>query len=327
MKTVAQLAQMQTGMRWYAERPFAYRCRDEYQQRMTIGLIVAVILMGLSLGSYFISTSIIEPLPPKPKEIRVDIIDPPPPPPAPEDNKPSQPSTHSSNSDIITVNTGTSAGRAAVEQNVNNTIEQALHNSINSGLLVEGHQGPPVPQEGAQGGLLDNQQGGEMRMSGTSPMPSGLTTNQGPLAYEQGAQALKFDLNKEKLGGNEGNRVTITKRGTLTIRESDRRLQIQTGGRSKEEILATVRSYQAAIQSVYTEARQAAGGPLRGSAVVRLVIAPDGAVRSAEVVQCSINNDNFKRALAAKARKMQFSKIASATLQQVDIPYEFGEGD
>ncbi|PIO47209.1 MAG: hypothetical protein CMR00_11605 [[Chlorobium] sp. 445] len=326
MKTVAQLAQMQTKMRWYAERPFAYRCRDEYQQRMTIGLIVAAILMCLSLGSYFISTSIIEPLPHKPKEIWIDIIDPPPPP-APENNKPSQPTTGSPNSDIITVNTGTSAGRAAVEQSVNNTITAAFSDAINSGLLAEGHQGPPVPQEGTQGGLLSNQQGGEMKMSGTSLMPSGLTTNQGPLAYLQGAQVLKSDLNNEKLGGNEGNRVTIAKRGTLTIRESDRRLQIQTGGRSKEEILATVRSYQAAIQSVYTEARQAAGRALKGNAVVRLVIAPDGAVRSAEVVQCSINNDNFKRALVAKARKMQFSKIAGATLQQVDIPYEFGEED
>lgn len=327
MKTVAQLAQMQTGMRWYAERPFAYRCRDEYQQRMSIGLIVAVILMGLSLGSYFISTAIIEPVSPKPKEIRVDIIDPPPPPPAPEDNKPSQPSTGSPNSDIMTVNTSTSAARAAVEQNVSKMLTAVLNNSINSGLLVEGHQGPPVPQENAQGGLLSNQQGGKMRMSGTSLMPSGLTTNQGPFAYQQGAQVLNSNLNKKELGGSEGNRFTIAKRGTLTIRESDRRLQIQTGGRSKEEILATVRSYQAAIQSVYAEARQAAGGPLKGSAVVRLVIAPDGAVRSAEVVQCSINSDTFKRLLAAKARKMQFSKIASATLQQVDIPYEFGEED
>jgi TonB family protein len=102
-------------------------------------------------------------------------------------------------------------------------------------------------------------------------------------------------------------------------------LQVQAGGRSKEEILATVQSYKAAVYAAYSEARNAAGGSLKGSAVVRIIIAPDGSVRSAEIVQCSINNDNFKRQLVAKVRNMRFSEIKSSTMQQVDIPYEFSE--
>lgn len=330
MKTSTQLAQAQTRTLWYAERPFAYRCRDDYQKRMMIGLLVVFAILSLAMVSYFLSVAFSEPVTVREREkIQVGIIDPPPPPPAVEDNKPTPTATGSSgSSDLLTVNTSTATGRQAVQQIVEQTLSNALQEMAgNAGLLREGQQGPPVAIEGAQGGLLDATSGGSLRMSGlTGLTQSGLTTNQGAsLSYEQGAQTLNGNLSKNNLGGSEGNRVSIAKRGTLTLRETDRRLQIQSGGRGKEEILAVVRSYQPAIYGAYKEARQAAGGSLKGSAVLRIIIAPDGAVRSAEVIQCSINDENFKRLLASKARKMQFSKIASAAMQQVDIPYEFGE--
>ncbi len=325
--------QAQVAMLWYAERPFAYRCREEYQQRMIIGLIVALGILGLSLASYMLYNAIVEPMPidPSPQKIVVGSLDVPPPPITPERTemeKKTQPTGANDADNLLNINTGTAQGRQAVERSVENTMSALLSQMAGgTGLFAENSGGIPTPTEGAQGGLLTSQQGGVMRMDGTTgTQASGLTGANGPIAFESGAQVLQpGELTKGKLGGSEGNRMEVSKRGTLVIRETDRRLQVQSGGRRKEEILATVQSYKNAIYAVYNEARNAAGGSLKGSAVVRIIIAPDGSVRSAEIVQCSINNDNFKRQLVAKVRKMQFSEIKSSTMQQVDIPYEFSE--
>ncbi len=325
--------QAQVTMLWYAERPFAYRCREEYQQRMIIGLIVALGILGLSFGSYMLYNAIVEPIPidPPPQKIVVGSLDVPPPPITPERTemeKKTQPTGANDADNPLNINTGTAQGRQAVERSVENRVSALLSQMAGgTGLLAENSDGIPTPTEGAQGGLLTSQQGGVTRMDGTTgTTASGLTGANGPIAFESGAQTLlPTGLTKDKLGGGEGNRVTVSKRGTLVIRETDRRLQVQAGGRRKEEILATVQSYKNAIYAVYNEARSAAGGSLKGSAVVRIIIAPDGSVRNAEIVQCSINNDNFKRQLVAKVRKMRFSEIKSSTMQQVDIPYEFSE--
>ncbi len=325
--------QAQVAMLWYAERPFAYRCREEYQQRMIIGLIVALGILGLSLASYMLYNAIVEPMPidPSPQKIVVGSLDVPPPPITPERTemeKKTQPTGANDADNLLNINTGTAQGRQAVERSVENTMSALLSQMAGgTGLFAENSGGIPTPTEGAQGGLLTSQQGGVMRMDGTTgTQASGLTGANGPIAFQSGAQVLQpGELTKGKLGGSEGNRMEVSKRGTLVIRETDRRLQVQSGGRRKEEILATVQSYKNAIYAVYNEARNAAGGSLKGSAVVRIIIAPDGSVRSAEIVQCSINNDNFKRQLVAKVRKMQFSEIKSSTMQQVDIPYEFSE--
>jgi len=322
--------QAQVAMRWYAERPFAYRCRDEYQQRMIIGLIVALGILALVLGSYMLYNAIVEPIPidpPKPK-IMVGSLDVPPPPVTAERTEMEKKTLPNNADNVLNINTGTSQGRQAVERSVENTMSALLSQMAGgTGLFAENPAGIPTPTEGAQGGLLTSQQGGVTRMDGTTGLqPSGLTGANGPMAFESGAQTLQpGELNKGKLGGSEGNRMEISKRGTLVIRETDRRLQVQAGGRSKEEILATVQSYKAAVYAAYSEARNAAGGSLKGSAVVRIIIAPDGSVRSAEIVQCSINNDNFKRLLVAKVRKMRFSEIKNSAMQQIDIPYEFSE--
>jgi len=317
-------------MRWYAERPFAYRCRDEYQQRMIIGLIVALGILALVLGSYMLYDAIVEPIPidpPKPK-IVVDPLDVPPPPVTAERTEMEKKTLPNNADNVLNINTGTSQGRRAVERSWENTMSALLRQITDgTGPFTENPDGMPKPTEGARGGLLTSQQGGVTRMDGTTGLqPTGLTEANGPMAFESGAQTLQpVELNKGKLGGGEGNRMVVSKRGTLVIRETDRRLQVQSGGRRKEEILATVQSYKNAIYAVYNEARNAAGGSLKGSAVVRIIIAPDGSVRSAEIVQCSINNDNFKRQLVAKVRNMRFSEIKSSTMQQVDIPYEFSE--
>ncbi len=322
--------QAQVAMLWYAERPFAYRCREEYQQRMIIGLIVALGILGLSLASYMLYNAIVEPMPidPSPQKIVVGSLDVPPPPITPERIEKQQPTGANGADNPLNINTGTAQGRQAVERSVENTMSALLSQMAGgTGLFAENSGGIPTPTEGAQGGLLTSQQGGVTRMGGTTgTQASGLTGANGPIAFESGAQTLQpGELTKGKLGGSEGNRMEVSKRGTLVIRETDRRLQVQSGGRRKEEILATVQSYKNAIYAVYNEARNAAGGSLKGSAVVRIIIAPDGSVRSAEIVQSSINNDNFKRQLVAKVRKMRFSEIKSSTMQQVDIPYEFSE--
>lgn len=322
--------QAQVAMRWYAERPFAYRCRDEYQQRMIIGLIVALGILALVLGSYMLYDAIVEPIPidpPKPK-IVVDPLDVPPPPVTAERTEMEKKTLPNNADNVLNINTGTSQGRRGVERSWENTMSALLRQITDgTGPFTENPDGMPKPTEGARGGLLTSQQGGVTRMDGTTGLqPTGLTEANGPMAFESGAQTLQpVELNKGKLGGGEGNRMVVSKRGTLVIRETDRRLQVQSGGRRKEEILATVQSYKNAIYAVYNEARNAAGGSLKGSAVVRIIIAPDGSVRSAEIVQCSINNDNFKRQLVAKVRNMRFSEIKSSTMQQVDIPYEFSE--
>jgi TonB family protein len=322
--------QAQVAMLWYAERPFAYRCREEYQKRMIIGLIVALGILGLSLASYMLYNAIVEPMPidPSPQKIVVGSLDVPPPPITPERIEKQQPTGANGADNLLNLNTSTVQGRRAVERSLENTMSALLSQITDgTGPFTENPDGMPKPTEGAQGGLLTSQQGGVTRMDGTTgTQASGLTGANGPMAFESGAQTLQpGELTKGKLGGGEGNRMVVSKRGTLVIRETDRRLQVQSGGRRKEEILATVQSYKNAIYAVYNEARNAAGGSLKGSAVVRIIIAPDGSVRSAEIVQCSINNDNFKRQLVAKVRKMRFSEIKSSTMQQVDIPYEFSE--
>ncbi len=333
MKTKTSEIGSQVALRWYAEKPFAYKIREEYQKRMTIGFVLGISLFAAALLSYFISGAleggeVVE----KRKPVVINVqADPPPPPSEVQKQEVTEAST---GGDIGGDAVVTSSQAAAVSEAVSAGVEAALGEALASGLLAEASSGIPTAMEGATGdaGFLGSTSAGGLRGLGTTGVgglgSTGLGGGDGS-GIGFGGQGVGGGLggpgSASGLGGGTGKGLGVGRSGKLALNTNFAKLSVGSGGRSKEEIAAVVRANQPAVYACYAEAR--AAGDLKGSMVVRVLIAPDGAVRDAQVVKTSITNQNMQRCIVGKMRRMKFKPISSNTIQQVDIPYDFSDAE
>ena len=127
------------------------------------------------------------------------------------------------------------------------------------------------------------------------------------------------------MGGGRGRGTGIGSRsGKLAVRSQ--KLTVQQGQRTEAEIDRVVKQNQRAMEDCYAAAR-GQGAEAKGVMKVRIIIAPDGVVTNAQVLQSSIKNDNMSRCVQQKVRRMKFSQIPGQTNQSVDIPYDFRDLD
>ncbi len=332
MKTKTSEIGSQVALRWYAEKPFAYKIREEYQKRMTIGFVLGISLFAAALLSYFISGAleggeVVE----KRKPVVINVqADPPPPPSEVQKQEVSEAATGDIGGDAVV----TSSQAAAVSEAVSAGVEAALGEALASGLLAEASSGIPTAMEGATGdaGFLGSTSAGGLRGLGATGVgglgSTGLGGGDGS-GIGFGGQGAGGGLggpgSASGLGGGTGKGLGVGRSGKLALNTNFAKLSVGSGGRSKEEIAAVVRANQPAVYACYAEAR--AAGDLKGSMVVRVLIAPDGAVRDAQVVKTSITNQNMQRCIVGKMRRMKFKPISSNTIQQVDIPYDFSDAE
>ncbi len=332
MKTKTSEIGSQVALRWYAEKPFAYKIREEYQKRMTIGFVLGISLFAAALLSYFISGAleggeVVE----KRKPVVINVqADPPPPPSEVQKQEVTEAATGEIGGDAVV----TSSQAAAVSEAVSAGVEAALGEALASGLLAEASSGIPTAMEGATGdaGFLGSTSAGGLRGLGAAGVgglgSTGLGGGDGS-GIGFGGQGAGGGLggpgSASGLGGGTGKGLGVGRSGKLALNTNFAKLSVGSGGRSKEEIAAVVRANQPAVYACYAEAR--AAGDLKGSMVVRVLIAPDGAVRDAQVVKTSITNQNMQRCIVGKMRRMKFKPISSNTIQQVDIPYDFSDAE
>ncbi len=332
MKTKTSEIGSQVALRWYAEKPFAYKIREEYQKRMTIGFVLGISLFAAALLSYFISGAleggeVVE----KRKPVVINVqADPPPPPSEVQKQEVTEAATGEIGGNAVV----TSSQAAAVSEAVSAGVEAALGEALASGLLAEASSGIPTAMEGATGdaGFLGSTSAGGLRGLGAAGVgglgSTGLGGGDGS-GIGFGGQGAGGGLggpgSASGLGGGTGKGLGVGRSGKLALNTNFAKLSVGSGGRSKEEIAAVVRANQPAVYACYAEAR--AAGDLKGSMVVRVLIAPDGAVRDAQVVKTSITNQNMQRCIVGKMRRMKFKPISSNTIQQVDIPYDFSDAE
>ncbi len=332
MKTKTSEIGSQVALRWYAEKPFAYKIREEYQKRMTIGFVLGISLFAAALLSYFISGAleggeVVE----KRKPVVINVqADPPPPPSEVQKQEVTEAATGEIGGDAVV----TSSQAAAVSEAVSAGVEAALGEALASGLLAEASSGIPTAMEGATGdaGFLGSTSAGGLRGLGAAGVgglgSTGLGGGDGS-GIGFGGQGAGGGLggpgSASGLGGGTGKGLGVGRSGKLALNTNFAKLSVGSGGRSKEEIAAVVRANQPAVYACYAEAR--AAGDLKGSMVIRVLIAPDGAVRDAQVVKTSITNQNMQRCIVGKMRRMKFKPISSNTIQQVDIPYDFSDAE
>jgi TonB family protein len=332
MKTKTSEIGSQVALRWYAERPFAYRIREEYRKRMTIGFVLGVSLFAAALLSYFISGAfaggeVVERR--KPVVINVQA-DPPPPPSEVQRQEVAETATGEIGGGAVV----TAGQAAALSEAVSAGVEAALGEALASGLLAEAGSGIPTAMEGAVGdaGFLGSTSAGGLRGLGAVGVgglgSTGLGGGDGS-GIGFGGQGIGGGLggpgSAAGLGGGAAKGLGIGRAGKLALSTNFAKLSVGTGGRSKEEIAAVVRANQQAVYACYAEAR--AAGELKGSMVIRILIAPDGAVRDAQVVKTSITNQNMQRCIVGKMRRMKFKPISNNVIQQVDIPYDFSDAE
>ncbi|MDW8019719.1 MAG: AgmX/PglI C-terminal domain-containing protein [Chloroherpetonaceae bacterium] len=334
MKTKTSEIGSQITLRWYAEKPFAYAIREKYQQRMIIGFIFGTSLLALALLSYFISGAleggeVVE----KRKPVVINVQADPPPPPS-EVQKQEITETSTGGGEIASDAVVTSSQAAAVSEAVSAGVEAALGEALASGLLAESGGGIPVAMEGAVGdaGFLGSTAAGGLRglgavgVGGLGSTGLGGGDGSGIGFGTQGAGGgLAGPGSGKGLGGGTGRGLGVGRAGKLALSTNFAKMSVGAGGRSKEEIEAVVKANQPAIYACYVEARQA--GDIKGTMVVRVLIAPDGAVRDAQIVKTSITNQNMQRCIVGKMRRMKFKAISGSTIQQVDIPYDFTESE
>ncbi|KER09890.1 MAG: hypothetical protein HY22_08245 [[Candidatus Thermochlorobacteriaceae] bacterium GBChlB] len=332
MKTRSSELGAQVALRWYAEKPFAYKIREEYQKRMTIGLIVAVALFASMLGSYYINAQLASGVVVKEKpKVVIDVTAVPPPPPT-EVQQQEIASQSGASSDIAGADVSTAAAREAVASGAASAVESALAEALSGGVFGES-SGLPTPTEGATGdasGLLSSSgAGGGLRgLSGVGGLgAAGLGGTGEGIGFGAGSGAgggLGGPGGRGGLGGGGGGGLGIGRTGKLAINTNFQKMNVGAGGRTREEIMAVVKSNNAAIYGCYVEAK--GGDPnLKGEIVMRVLIGPDGAVRDVQVAKASIANDNMKRCVQAKMRRMKFSAVNTGAIQQVDIPYNFSD--
>jgi len=332
MKTKTSEIGSQVALRWYAEKPFAYKIREEYQKRMTIGFVLGISLFAAALLSYFISGALEGgEVVPKRKPVVINVqADPPPPPSEVQKQEVTEAATGEIGGDAVV----TSSQAAAVSEAVSAGVEAALGEALASGLLAEASSGIPTAMEGATGdaGFLGSTSAGGLRGLGAAGVgglgSTGLGGGDGS-GIGFGGQGAGGGLggpgSASGLGGGTGKGLGVGRSGKLALNTNFAKLSVGSGGRSKEEIAAVVRANQPAVYACYAEAR--AAGDLKGSMVVRVLIAPDGAVRDAQVVKTSITNQNMQRCIVGKMRRMKFKPISNNIIQQVDIPYDFSDAE
>ncbi len=332
MKTKTSEIGSQVVLRWYAERPFAYKIREEYQKRMMIGFALGASLFALAILSYFVSGALAGGevvVNRKPVVINVQA-DPPPPPSEVQKQEVTEAATGEIGGDAVV----TSSQAAAVSEAVSAGVEAALGEALASGLLAEASSGIPTAMEGATGdaGFLGSTSAGGLRGLGAAGVgglgSTGLGGGDGSgigFGVQGAGGGLGGPGSASGLGGGTGKGLGVGRSGKLALNTNFAKLNVGSGGRSKEEIAAVVRANQQAVYACYAEAR--AAGDLKGSMVIRVLIAPDGAVRDAQVVKTSITNQNMQRCIVGKMRRMKFKPISGSTIQQVDIPYDFSDAE
>jgi TonB family protein len=335
--TSASSIALDKPMRWYAEKPFAYHAREGYQKRMTIGIVIGISLYAILLLSYFLSEALhptdnAMPVPRRPLvEINVDQIPPPPMTDIKDNNAP-----HAIN--VIEVSDGlkafaksetnvsTASERAAIQTASGIAVGDALKAALSS---ISEESGIPTPTEGSThngSGVIASLGTGSSLSLVTSPKSgNGMSDNGSPMgSTNQGTEGIGLAKHESGLTGRHARQIAI---GTRTAGIAFRKPEgITTGGRSIEDILKTVQSNQKAVNDRYNYAKQR-GGDLKGSVKIKLLIASDGIVQDATIVQKSFSEATFERDLIAVMRRMKFSPISTALTQSVTIPYDFNESE
>jgi TonB family protein len=321
--------------RWYAEKPFAYKAREEFQRRMIVGLIVGTAIFLLLLAIYFIQMALkgeVEIIQKK-KIVTIDAQSVPPPPPSEvkEIEQTTESGGESAGGPSGDVSTSSSA-RAEVSGQAAAAVDAALA-AVASGLFSESG-GIPTPSEGATStgeGLLGSLSagGGLSGVSGVGAVGSGALGG-GEIGFGGGglgSGGLGGGIGRGSgVGGGGGGRGTGIGSRSGRIGARVQKLNVQQGLRTEAEIKRVVDNYTGAVQECYAVAR-GQGAEAQGQMKVRIIIAPDGVVTGAQTLQTSIKNDNMGRCVQAKVRRMKFSQIPGNTNQSVDIPYSFTDSE
>lgn len=109
-----------------------------------------------------------------------------------------------------------------------------------------------------------------------------------------------------KLAGVAGTKVTsnITEGGTGVVRKNaSGKLE-----RTQEEIRRIMDRNNGALQAIYQRALR--GNPtLKGAIVIRLVIAPDGSVATADIVSSELGDDETEKKLISRIKAINFGAI------------------
>jgi hypothetical protein len=364
MTTTAETSLTETTLaesftpRWYAAKPFAYKIRDDYRKRMSVGLLTASLCYGALIGGYFINQSI--PMEQTKKFERViDVTQIPPPPPieikteTPTDaskkiagsiapvelpNGGQVADASAKKSDELNLakdyDLNTKQGREAFAQSVEQQVESAIGAALAGGIFAE-TDGLAKPTMGAiddGAGLLNGTKSMGLRNLNTGVgLGASLGLGGGRIGFgatTNGGGRIGFGaLNHAGLGGSGITRgLNATARlGTLLLKSDMQNLAESSDARSKDDILSVVKSHQEAIMAAYRETRRETDENLHGAMTFRIMIRPDGAVARVELVKSAIRNDDLERRVRMKLCRMTFSTIEAQVNQTVEIPYQFSE--
>ncbi|ACF14377.1 conserved hypothetical protein [Chloroherpeton thalassium ATCC 35110] len=321
---------------WWAEKPFAYRIRDDYRKRMIVGYVIGLAIILLINAAYFISIALEE------KEdveqivqvkIAPDLI--PPPPPIEETTGETGEGEGGSGSGG---DMSSSEGRSAVASAVAAGVQAGIAEALSSGIFGEGG-GIPTATEGALGtgeGILSNiGAGGGLRgLSG-----SGLGTGSagfgsgGDVGFGGtgggigGSKGIGVGGKGTGLGGSGRKGIGVGSRmGSLTVRAGLKSMKIGgSSGRTADEISRVINANSAAILDCYSQAKAVDASLSGGQLVVSLIIRPDGGVATTRIVRSSVKNVPLEKCIETKLRRFRFSAVSVQEMQKVDVPYDFSD--
>ncbi|MDW8437097.1 MAG: AgmX/PglI C-terminal domain-containing protein [Chloroherpetonaceae bacterium] len=313
-------------MRWYAKEPFAYKIREEMLKRLIVGQTLAVSFFVVLLLIYFIKEAIegteyVEVKPKKLVALEVQNLEPPQPP----DVRQQEVVTDEASGSEAALAANAEA-RAEAASEVAAAVEAGLSAALEG--LFSDVSGLPTPTAGATGtgeGVLGSVAAGGLTGLGGTSFGGGAGLGTGEVGFGAGGSGgLGTGTRGTGLGGGAGRGTGMGGRGLrLAVRAQN--LKTQTGLRPAAEIQKVVDKNQGAIEECYAAARSSIDA--KGKMLVRIIIAPDGAVTNAQVASSTIKNESLNRCVLSKMKRMKFSAIPQKVNQSVDIPYDFREAE
>jgi hypothetical protein len=120
---------------------------------------------------------------------------------------------------------------------------------------------------------------------------------------------------------------------TLTSVAQNRKQQVQARNdetlppRQLAEVDSVIIKHQSVLETCYKEAKTYSPR-LKGKLVVRLLLSPEGIVKSAEILNDNISNSDLGTCLTSKLKRMTFTKTSPKYgSQTVDLPLNFTDAE
>lgn len=330
MKTTTATLGNQHLSRWYSEKPFAYRTREEMGKRMQIGISFGVSFYALVIMAYFVSTmnTEVEIKPEKKKLLEINVQ---------QFEIPKPPDVRNSEVEAVDAKSlGTAIAehlkeegqlskaenREALKMAIGLAVETSLNQAISDIASALG-DAIPVPSEDSKGGLLAEMSVGALTLSPKAEKFASILDIEDfkSLVSNRGTGLGEAERNRDNRSGLSRNTEGIGKRG-LRIAIRPAKPVVKENLRPADEIAKVIAKHQTAFQDLY--ARYASED--KGTMTVRFVISSEGVVTQVGILKRGFKkNDAFERNLLDMMKRMKFSSIQMTASQSVEVPFNFTE--